>query len=66
MSALFLPYVIYKSPQKQGTKNSVFPLFFCSKTVLKPLYVVVNPYFFPLNHNTSSELYSQRGPSPGL
>ena len=46
MSSLFLPYVIYKSPQKQGSKNDVFSLYFCSKTILKPLYVVVKLYFF--------------------
>lgn len=56
LSSLKLLYVIYKSPQKHGVKNGVFSLIFRSKIVLKPLYVVVNHYFFPLNHNTSSEL----------
>ena len=46
LSSLKLSNVIYKSPQQWRSKNGVFLLFFCSKIVLKPLYVVVKPYFF--------------------
>lgn len=41
-----LSNVIYKSPQKHGSKNGVFLLFLCSKIVLKPLYVVVIWFYF--------------------
>ena len=46
LKSLKLSNVIYKSPQKWRSKNGVFLLFFCSKIVIKPLYVVVNPYYF--------------------
>ena len=46
LKSLKLSNVIYKSPQKWRSKNGVFLLFFCSKIVLKPLYVVVEPYSF--------------------
>jgi hypothetical protein len=46
LSALKLPYVIYKSSLKQGSKNGVFSPIFYPKLVSKPLYVVVNLYYF--------------------
>ena len=55
-----IPHVIYKSHKKQGSKNGVFSPIFDPILVLEPLYVVVKLYYFPSNHNTSSELYSQR------
>ena len=66
----FLSNVIYKSPQKSGSKNGVFSLFFCSKQAIEPLYVVVKLHYFssepqyviriilstcPLQGNTSKE-----------
>ena len=46
LSALKLPYVIYKSSLKQGSKNGVFSPIFYPNSVSKPLYVVVNLYYF--------------------
>lgn len=43
----FLSNVIYKPPQKQGSKNGVFRPVLVPVFVLKPLYVVANLYFFP-------------------
>jgi len=44
VSSLKLPYVIYKSPPKQGSKNGVFQLIFDPNFALKLLHVVVKPY----------------------
>ena len=60
MSSLNLPYVIYKSPQKQGSKNGVFYSFFAPKSSLNHYILWSISTLCHLNHNTSSELYSQR------
>jgi len=43
-----IPNVIYETPQKTGSKITVFCLNFCPFFAPKPLHIVVYPPYLPL------------------
>jgi len=48
-------------PKNSGQKTVLFHSFLAPKSPLNHYMLWSNPIISPLNHNTSSELYSQRG-----
>jgi len=50
-----------KHPKNRGQKTVFFRSFFAPKSLLNHYMLWSTSTFRPLNHNTSSELYSQRG-----
>jgi len=48
-------------PKNSGQKTVLFHSFLAPKSPLNHYMLWLNPIISPLNHNTSSELYSQRG-----
>ena len=58
----FYPMSSINHPKNSGQKTVFFHSFLAPKSPLNHYMLWSNPIISPLNHNTSSELYSQRAP----